>query len=115
MSSMPKHVDPEHDALIRDSLSEAAAFDPATDGKELTQRELGRIRKKKALLAKIQEREGLAKRGSREGSEVGGEVEVEGGRDVKRSRSDSEGAADGVAQEEETGGRDVQDVEMDGS
>ena len=78
LSALPKHVDPEHDALIRDSLSEAAAFDPATDGKELTQRELGRIRKKKALLAKIQEREGLAKRGGREGSEVGVEAEVEG-------------------------------------
>ena len=81
---MPKHVDPEHDALIRDSLSEAAAFDPATDGKELTQRELGRIRKKKALLAKIQEREEQGKRASREGSEALIE------REVKRARSESE-------------------------
>ena len=103
---MPKHVDPEHDALIRDSLSEAAAFDPATDGKELTQRELGRIRKKKALLAKIQEREDLAKRGSREGSEVA----AEGGRGVKRSRSESgDGAKEGKEED------DVQDVDMDAS
>ncbi|KAM5544290.1 hypothetical protein V8D89_001950 [Ganoderma adspersum] len=113
LSSMPKHVDPEHDALIRDALSEAAAFDPATDGKELTQRELGRIRKKKALLAKIQEREDLAKRGSREGSEAA--AEVEGGREVKRSRSDSEGAADGAVEEVAEGKEDVQDVEMDAS
>ncbi|PIL25327.1 hypothetical protein GSI_13216 [Ganoderma sinense ZZ0214-1] len=112
LSSMPKHVDPEHDALIRDTLSEAAAVDPATDGKELTQRELGRIRKKKALLAKIQEREDLAKQGSREGSEAAAEVEVEEGREIKRSRSDSESAG-GVEEGEE--GEDGQDVEMDAS
>ena len=57
LASMPKNVDPEHDPLIRDTLSEAAAIDPETDGKGLTQRELGRLRKKKALLAKIQEKE----------------------------------------------------------
>ncbi len=104
---MPKHVDPEHDPLVRDTLSEAAAFDPEADGgKQLTQRELGRIKKKKALLAKIQEREGLSKRGSREGSEA------EGGREVKRSRSDSE-SADGLKEGERK--EDVKDVEMDAS
>ncbi|KAI1788151.1 WD40 repeat-like protein [Ganoderma leucocontextum] len=107
LSSLPKHVDPEHDALIRDTLSEAAAFDPQTEGKQLTQRELGRLKKKKALLAKIQEREELSKRASREGS-------VEGGRGIKKSRSDS---ADGeeVLGSEEAEKQDVQDVEMDAS
>ena len=86
LASMPKNVDPEHDPLIRDTLSEAAAFDPETDGKELTQRELGRLRKKKALLAKIQEKE-QQKRGASEVVETQGEAEA--GRETKRTRSES--------------------------
>ncbi|KAI0709668.1 WD40-repeat-containing domain protein [Cerioporus squamosus] len=84
LASMPKNVDPEHDPLIRDSLSEAAAIDPETDGKGLTQRELGRLRKKKALLAKIQEKE--QQKEKRGVSEV---AESEAGREVKRTRSES--------------------------
>ncbi|TFK83764.1 WD40 repeat-like protein [Polyporus arcularius HHB13444] len=103
LSSMPKNVDPEHDPLIRDTLSEAAAIDPETDGKELTQRELGRLRKKKALLAKIQEKE-QQKRGA---SEV---AETESGRAVKRTRSES-GDADGKEKEKEKNVMS-EDVEM---
>ncbi|TBU30168.1 WD40 repeat-like protein [Dichomitus squalens] len=117
LSSLPKNVDPDHDALIRDTLSEAAAFDPdAADAKKLTLRELGRLKKKKALLAKIQEREEGAKRASREGSEAVSE------REVKRARSESESgtgvdekAGDGHGGDgnEFTEGRDdVRDVEM---
>ena len=39
-ASLSNHVDPAHDALIRDSLSVVASFDPATDGDALAQREL---------------------------------------------------------------------------
>lgn len=100
LSSMPKNVDPEHDPLIRDTLSEAAAFDPEAEGKQLTQRELGRLKKKKALLAKIQERE-QQKSGASEG------IETEAGREIKRTKSESE--------HNDEGGGDVQDVEMDAS
>ncbi|KAI0793716.1 WD40-repeat-containing domain protein [Fomes fomentarius] len=100
LSSMPKNVDPEHDPLIRDTLSEAAAFDPEAEGKQLTQRELGRLKKKKALLAKIQERE-QQKRGASEG------IEAEAGREMKRTKSESE--------HNDEGGGDVKDVEMDAS
>ncbi|RPD73383.1 WD40 repeat-like protein [Lentinus tigrinus ALCF2SS1-7] len=93
LSSMPKNVDPEHDPLIRDTLSEAAAVDLDTDGKGLTQRELGRLKKKKALLAKIQEKE-QQKRGA---SEVA-ETQAEAGREVKRTRSES-GEGDGKDKE----------------
>lgn len=83
---MPKNVDPEHDPLIRDTLSEAAAIDPETDGQGLTQRELGRLRKKKALLAKIQEKE-QQKRGASE--VVDTSAEAEAGRETKRNRAES--------------------------
>ena len=89
LSSLPKNVDPEHDALIRDSLAEAAAAD--VDEAQLTQRELGRLRKKKALLAKIQEKEQL----KRVGSEAGVDADAEGQPEVKRTRS--EGGVDAGA------------------
>ncbi|KAI0333911.1 hypothetical protein GY45DRAFT_1243707 [Cubamyces sp. BRFM 1775] len=98
LSSLPKNVDPEHDPLVRDTLSEAAAVSIDGDGKQLTQRELGRLKKKKALLAKIQEQE-QQKRPSREGT---GEAEAE--REIKRARSES------GAETPATG-----DVEMDAS
>lgn len=63
----------------------AAAPAEGTDGKQLTQRELGRLRKKKALLAKIQEQEQKAQ-AIREGT-AGTEGEAE--REVKRARSES--------------------------
>ncbi|KAI0369855.1 hypothetical protein BV20DRAFT_996374 [Pilatotrama ljubarskyi] len=88
LSSLPKNVDPEHDPLIRDTLSEAAAvsIDGGAEGKQLTQRELGRLKKKKALLAKIQAQE-QQKQASREGT-----AEGEADREVKRARS--EGASE---------------------
>lgn len=119
---MPKNVDPEHDPLIRDTLSEAATFDPATEGKQLTQRELGRIKKKKALLAKIQE-QGKGKEtegrpttlatGSGTHDEV--DAEVEAGREIKRTRSEGAsvaGVGESLAAVAE--GRDA-DVEMHAS
>ena len=94
-------------------------MDPDTaEGKQLTQRELGRLRKKKALLAKIQEREEQGKRASREGSEAVSE------REVKRARSESEsgkgaeggdGRESGEGEIEGEGRDDVKDVEMDAS
>ncbi|KAH9893323.1 WD40-repeat-containing domain protein [Cubamyces lactineus] len=98
LSSLPKNVDPEHDPLVRDTLSEAAVASLDGDGKQLTQRELGRLKKKKALLAKIQEQE-QQKRSSREGT---GEVEAE--REIKRARSESGAEAPATG-----------DVEMDAS
>ncbi|KAI0741370.1 WD40-repeat-containing domain protein [Daedaleopsis nitida] len=106
LSSLPKNVDPDHDPLIRDTLSEAAAMDPETDGKQMTQRELGRLKKKKALLAKIQEKE-QQKRGASEAGDAEAAIEAEAGREIKKTRSESDGASEV--------GRDVQDVEMDAS
>ena len=79
LSSLPKNVDPEHDALIRDTLTEAVAADVNED--QLTQRELGRLKKKKALLAKIQEKEQLKRAGS--------EADAEEQPEVKRTRSEA--------------------------
>ncbi|KAI0675915.1 WD40-repeat-containing domain protein [Trametes maxima] len=91
LSSLPKNVDPEHDPLIRDTLSEAAvAISADVEGKQLTQRELGRLKKKKALLAKIQAQE-QQNQPSREGSTATDGEET--GREVKRARSESTGEA----------------------
>ncbi|OBZ66832.1 tRNA (guanine-N(7)-)-methyltransferase non-catalytic subunit TRM82 [Grifola frondosa] len=81
LSSMPKNVDSEHDALVRDTLSDIAA--ESEEGKELTQRELARLRKKKALLAKIQEqaREETAEKGRDNDADE---------RESKKARSESE-------------------------
>lgn len=55
---MPKNVDPEHDPLGSDAPMDLSADlkDEATEGKELTQREQARLRKKRALAAKLQEK-----------------------------------------------------------
>ncbi|KAI0642324.1 WD40-repeat-containing domain protein [Trametes meyenii] len=91
LSSLPKNVDPEHDPLIRDTLSEAAvAVSVDAEGKQLTQRELGRLKKKKALLAKIQAQE-QQKQTSREGTAATDGEETR--REVKRARSESAGEA----------------------
>ncbi|KAI8985736.1 WD40-repeat-containing domain protein [Trametes punicea] len=116
LSSLPKNVDPEHDPLIRDTLSEAAAASLDGEGKQLTQRELGRLRKKKALLAKIQEQE-RQKRFSREGTCTGTEGEAETEREVKRARSESAGddrfvpEPSGAGGTTSTGAGDLVDVE----
>ncbi|OSD04707.1 WD40 repeat-like protein [Trametes coccinea BRFM310] len=110
--SLPKNVDPEHDPLIRDTLSEVAAVASIDgEGKQLTQRELGRLKKKKALLAKIQEQEQQKQR-SREGTT---EVEADSGREVKRARSESavEGAPE--AGGGTNTGAETRDVEMGAS
>ncbi|KAI0630672.1 WD40-repeat-containing domain protein [Trametes polyzona] len=101
LSALPKNVDPEHDPLIRDTLSEVAV-EGAPEGKQLTQRELGRLKKKKALLAKVQEQE-QQRRSSREGTAA---TEGDAEREVKRARSES--AAEEIAPAE----ADKQDVEM---
>lgn len=81
----------------------AAAPAEGADGKQLTQRELGRLRKKKALLAKIQEQAQQAE-ASREGT-------AEAEREVKRARSES------AAEEPAGAGGDTEarDVEMNAS
>ncbi|CDO68396.1 hypothetical protein BN946_scf184815.g43 [Trametes cinnabarina] len=113
LTSLPKNVDPEHDPLIRDTLSEAAAVASLDgEGKQLTQRELGRLKKKKALLAKIQEQE-QQKRSSREGTAAATEGEGEAGREVKRARSESTG--EGAAADDGSFGTETRDVEMSAS
>ena len=99
LAALPKNVDPEHDALIRDSLAEAAAA--AVDEAQLTPRELGRLRKKKALLAKIQEKEQL----KRAGSEAGVDADAEGQPEVKKTKSEGEDSVSAVRVTE-------QDIEM---
>ncbi|KAI9062584.1 hypothetical protein FKP32DRAFT_1573444 [Trametes sanguinea] len=107
--SLPKNVDPEHDPLIRDTLSEvAAAASIDGEGKQLTQRELGRLKKKKALLAKIQEQE-QQKQSSREGT-TEAEAEAESGREVKRARSES--ATEGAPARDASAEAEPRDVEM---
>ncbi|KAI0773221.1 hypothetical protein BD413DRAFT_540191 [Trametes elegans] len=118
LSSLPKNVDPEHDPLIRDTLSEAAVAAPSgEDGKPLTQRELGRLRKKKALLAKIQAQEQQTRGASREGSAATDGSGEGGGREVKRARSESaaEGSPDagaGRPAASDVADKEAQDVEM---
>ncbi|KAI0352084.1 WD40 repeat-like protein [Trametes cingulata] len=116
LSSLPKNVDPEHDPLIRDTLSEAAAasIDGGAEGRQLTQRELGRLKKKKALLAKIQAQE-QQKQASREGT-----AEGEADREVKRARSESaseqvaggDAPAAGESEANVAGEPETRDVEM---
>ncbi|THH27790.1 hypothetical protein EUX98_g6388 [Antrodiella citrinella] len=85
LSSMPKNVDPEHDPIVRDDI---AALLNSTDAdttdatsvtdqgkKELTQRELARLKNKKALVESIREREA-------------GKESVE--REAKKIRTDTE-------------------------
>ncbi|TFY60518.1 hypothetical protein EVJ58_g5100 [Rhodofomes roseus] len=94
LSSMPKNVDPEHDPLRRDLLAEATPEPGAEDKgqkKELSQREQARLKKKRALAAKLAE----DKKG--EGDEGEGEGEGEGDeRERKRVRSDSEAVGSDV-------------------
>lgn len=85
---MPKHVDPEHDPLIRDTLAEAVAESTEEGGRQLTQRELGRLKKKKALLAHVQSKQGETRDGT---------AEQDGERDSKKPRSETdEGATEHV-------------------
>ncbi|KAI0076611.1 WD40 repeat-like protein [Panus rudis PR-1116 ss-1] len=95
LASMPKAVDPEHDPMIKDDLSELASTEAGKEGKALTQRELGRLKNKKALLAKIQEKQkkqgGDAVAGGQAEVEAEAEGEGEGEeREVKKPKADSE-------------------------
>ena len=96
LSSLPKNVDPEHDPLRRDFLGDIALAevstpepDAAVQGakKELTMREQARLRKKRALAAKLLEEK------NKSGTGPQGQVQAEEGKDEresKRVRSDSE-------------------------
>ncbi|TCD69470.1 tRNA (guanine-N(7)-)-methyltransferase non-catalytic subunit trm82 [Steccherinum ochraceum] len=85
LASMPKNVDPEHDPIVRDDL---ATLDPseltedAVEGKgKLTQRELARLKNKRALVESI--------KGKEVGKSATPEV-VEEGRESKKAKSDEE-------------------------
>lgn len=100
---MPKNVDPEHDPMSRDDLNElitddiTAAVGPVAkqgrgrkykdkkEGQELTQRELGRMKNKRALIAKIQEKRGQeeSKSGSEGAVSSSGDLEERGSKKVK--------------------------------
>ena len=102
LSSLPKNVDPEHDPLRRDLLAEMALAEVSTPEaeagqgpkKELTMREQARLRKKRALAAKLMEKE----KGKDEVGDVeeGGEGKEEAEREIKKARSDSQPIASGV-------------------
>ncbi|KAH9926247.1 WD40-repeat-containing domain protein [Epithele typhae] len=93
LTALPKNVDPAHDPHIRDGLAEAAAVDE----EGLTLRELGRLKKKRALLARIQEKE-RAQQGCGASEEAGPEA--------KKARSET---GEGEGQHEGA------DVEMEGA
>lgn len=55
LATMPKNVDPEYDSMKRDHLSDVLAEPAGTSSeKQLTQRELARLKKKRALALKVQ-------------------------------------------------------------
>ncbi|KAK7687287.1 hypothetical protein QCA50_009792 [Cerrena zonata] len=85
LASMPKQVDPEHDPMIREELPSAPPEDDPE--KRLTQRELGRLKNKKALLAKISKREGTSQ--TPEGEKAEGEDTSEE-RETKKKKADED-------------------------
>lgn len=95
LSSMPKNVDPEHDPLRRDLLAEADGTpEPVPDGagkarqkKELTQRELARLKKKRAVAATAQ-KQGQAV--GQEKEESAGPIDEGGERVFKRAKSETQ-------------------------
>ena len=101
LSSLPKNVDPEHDPLRRDFLAEVALAEVSTPEpeaaqglkKELTMREQARLRKKRALAAKLMEKE----KGKGEAGSGGHVEESKDERESKRVRSDSELVEAGAA------------------
>ncbi|OCH87825.1 WD40 repeat-like protein [Obba rivulosa] len=94
LSTMPKNVDPEHDPLGSDAPMDLAVDlrEDAVEGKELTQREQARLRKKRALAAKIQEQHGSRT----PGADRGGEGEE---RETKKARSEPDTEGDTVMHE----------------
>ncbi|KAI0918072.1 hypothetical protein AcV5_002850 [Taiwanofungus camphoratus] len=92
LSSMPKNVDPEHDPLRRDLLSEVSAetgdvSQAKRREKELTQRELARLKKKRALADKLQEQAQATDHPRAEGDKPGEEQ-----RNGKRAKSETDTA-----------------------
>ncbi|EKM50183.1 uncharacterized protein PHACADRAFT_153621 [Phanerochaete carnosa HHB-10118-sp] len=93
LSSMPKHVDPEHDPMRRNDLesleSATNPFDspshagtssePGTKTRELTQREAARLKRKQALEAKIMKDQAASGTVS---------AKPDDGREAKRARSE---------------------------
>ncbi|THG97223.1 hypothetical protein EW026_g4740 [Hermanssonia centrifuga] len=112
LSSLPKNVDPEHDPMRREnqnqnldafeieSVASSRAGTPIPGGSKKgkaksggpTQRELARMKNKKAVLAKMQEQEqAKMKVGDGAGAELGGVTDEE--RENKKARAaDSEGS-----------------------
>ena len=81
---MPKQVDPEYDPMIREELPTSV---PENDGgKQLTQRELGRLKNKKALLAKIQQKQSTPQ--TSEADKIDSEAEE---RESKKKKSEESG------------------------
>ncbi|EED81216.1 predicted protein [Postia placenta Mad-698-R] len=95
LSSMPKNVDPEHDPLRRDLLAEADGTpEPASDSagkarqkKELTQRELARLKKKRAVAATVQKQSQAVGQEKEEGA---GPIDEGGEREFKRAKSETQ-------------------------
>ena len=100
---MPKNVDPEHAQMITEDLTELAmSLDENPSGPPpiakkqgrgkgqpeggLTQREVARLKNKRALLAKIQEQQKQTQSGST--PEVGTNEEGEEDRESKKVRDD---------------------------
>lgn len=80
LTSMPKNVDPGHELVKRDFLSETAtnAGDDVSK-KELSLREQGRLKNKRALMAKLQAQ-----------NEKGTPLENEEERESKKPRSEAD-------------------------
>lgn len=115
LSSMPKNVDTENDAIQRDDVIEIAAhggeINPSenpvkTQGRgrkghrgkhngaegELTQRELGRLKNKKALLAKLQQQQQGKLEKPSEDSAASTPKPGEEEREIKKAKVDDVGA-----------------------
>ncbi|KAH9931875.1 uncharacterized protein B0H18DRAFT_952543 [Fomitopsis serialis] len=100
LSSMPKNVDPEHDPLRRDLLAEATP-EPGAEGsagqKELTQREQARLKKKRALAAKLAKEKGNGLTADAIERQTEIEAEAEAERERKRVKSSGETLGSAVA------------------
>ncbi|PCH44155.1 hypothetical protein WOLCODRAFT_164948 [Wolfiporia cocos MD-104 SS10] len=114
LSAMPKNVDPEHDPLRRDLLAEADSTpEPEAEQargkgkgaqrKELTQRELARLKKKRALAEKLQEQAQL---------QTGDAQDADRQRESKRARSDAhDDAADATVHVPDVGDKNAMNVD----
>ncbi|KAH8103828.1 WD40-repeat-containing domain protein [Cristinia sonorae] len=82
LSNMPKNVDPEHDPMVRDDL---ATLDPSTltddaiaaAATQLTQREVARLRNKKALIESLKKGKAGGEEEERESKKVKAAAGVE--------------------------------------